>query len=136
VRQRLNALGVNGWVALNEQIARGTRRIVGGHGWCGAYALQRHYLSQRSAGIMDARLTFKLETSRRRGRSLVKRRSEWVETFAALLGRKSANIQFGYMVQLWWGDVPELASRKSLQLIVESWGAMGPLLDVIRGVRR
>ena len=85
---------------------------------------------------MDARLTFKLETSRRRGRSPVKRRSEWVETFTALLRRKSANIQFGYMVQLWWGDVPELASRKSLQLIVDSWRAMGPLLEVIRGIQR
>ena len=136
VRQRLVDLGVDGLIALNEQISKRTRRIVDGHGWCGAYALQRHYLSQRSIGIMDARLTFKLETSQRRGRSAVKRRSEWVETFAALLRRKGANIQFGYTVQLWWGDVPELASRKSLQLIVDSWCAMGPLLDVIRGVQR
>src|SRR5262249_39235581 len=103
------------------------------HGWCGAYALQRHYLSQRSSGIMDARLTFKLETSRRRGHSAVKRRPEWVEMFAALLQRRGGNIQFGYMVQLWWEDVPELASRKSLQLIVDIWCAMEPLLDVIRG---
>ena len=42
VRHRLNALGLNGLVALNEQISRGTRGIVDGHGWCGAYALQRH----------------------------------------------------------------------------------------------
>lgn len=111
------------------------QRIVSRGGWIQAYAVQRHYVSQRAAAITDARMDFKLETCQSRGTGRIKRQSEWVELFAELLRRKRANIQFGYVVNLPWGT-KGLDSRDSLQLIVESWRAMKPLLDTLRGKPR
>lgn len=79
-----------------------------------AYALQRHYLGQRSQGITDARMDFKLETSQTRKMGLVRRQSEWIRLFTELLRRKRSNIQFGYVVHLPWGTnglLPSLLDR-------------------------
>ena len=106
--------------------------IVSLGGWVEAYAVQRHYVSQRSPAITDARMVFKLETSQPKGSGQVKRQPEWVELFAELLQGKRANIQFGYAVHLPWGT-KGLDSRNSLRLIAESWLAMEPLLSTVRG---
>jgi hypothetical protein len=97
-----------------------------------AYALQRHYLSQRSPAITDAMLTFRLETSLPRGGGRVKRQPEWIDLFAQLPRRKRSNIQFQYRVHLPWGT-KGLDSRELIGLIAESWCAMKPLLDALRG---
>ena len=135
VRQRLIDLGAEGLVPLNAQILTRARRILSRGGWVEAYALQRHYPSQRSPAIIDARMVFNLETSRPSGPGRVKRQPEWVELFAELFRRKRANIQFGYVVHLPWGT-KGLNSRTSLRLIAESWRAMKPLLDTVRGTPR
>jgi len=71
VRRRLAELGTGGLTDLNHQILRRSRRILNRGGWVAAYAVQRHFPSQRSAGIEDARLTFNLETSSsKRGRRI------------------------------------------------------------------
>jgi hypothetical protein len=46
-------------------------------------------------------------------------------------GQRS-NIQFGYIVYLPWGT-KGIDSRESLRLIAESWEALKPLLDAVRG---
>ena len=76
-------------------------RILARGGSIQAYAVQRHYRSQRSPEIVDARMDFKLETCHSdvdSGR--VKCQPEWVQLFAELLRSKRANIQFGYVVHL------------------------------------
>jgi hypothetical protein len=88
-----------------------------------------HYPTQRSHGITDARLIFKLDTSS--GAGPVKRQFEWTELFSKSLGAKRANIQFQYMVILPWG-LRGLDRRHSLELIVDGWTALAPLLDVAR----
>jgi len=131
-RQRLIDLGAEGLISLNAQILTRARRILALGGWVEAYALQRHYRSQRSPTTTDARMAFKLETSQPGGSGRVKGQTEWVELFAELFRRKRANIQFGYVVHLPW-DTKGLNSRTSLRLIADSWRAMQPLLDTVRG---
>jgi hypothetical protein len=132
VRQRLIDLGSDRLTAINAKILRRARRLISRGAWVQAYALQRHYLGQRSPAITDAMLTFRLETSQPRNSGRVKRQPEWVELFAALPGRKRSNIQFQYRVHLPWGT-KGIDTRDSLRLIVESWSAMKPLLDALRG---
>jgi hypothetical protein len=132
VRKRLSELGSDGLVELNTKIVKRARRIMSRGGWVDAYAVQRHYRSQRAPAVTDARVFFKLETSQPRGAGPIKHRPEWTRLFADLLCRKRANIQFGYVVNLPW-DMKGLDSRDSLGLIVEGWTAMTPLLDAVRG---
>ena len=132
VRRRLSDLGAEGLAELNAEIVKRARRIVSRGGWVDAYAVQRHYRSQRAPAVTDARVFFKLETSQTRGAGPIKHRPEWARLFADLLLRKRANIQFGYVANLPWG-MKGLGSRDSVHLIVESWSAMTPLLNAVRG---
>lgn len=132
VRKQLAELGPDGLVTLNAAIVKQARRILVRGGWVDAYAVQRHYRSQRASAVTDARVFFKLETSQPGGAGPVKHRPEWTQLFADLLGRKRANIQFGYVVNLPW-EMKGMDSRDSLRLIVDSWSAMRPLLRAVRG---
>lgn len=132
IKKRLSELGTDGLSLVNASILRRARRLTSRGAWVQAYALQRHFLSQRSPAITDAMLTFRLETSLARSSNRVKRQPEWLELFAQLPRRKRSNIQFQYRVHLPWGT-KDLDTRESLDLIVESWCAMKPLLDALRG---
>jgi hypothetical protein len=131
VRRSLVELGPEGLIALNAEILRRAKRLLSIGASVEAYAVQRHYLGQRAAGITDARIAFKLETSQPRGGGSVRHQPEWVTLFAEILLRKRSNIQFGYVVRLLW-RTKGIGSRESLRLIADSWGAMKPLLDVFR----
>ncbi len=131
IRQRLINLGSDRLIVINGEILRRARRLIARGAWVQAYALQRHYLSQRSSAITDAMLTFRLETSQPRRMGRVKRQPEWIELFAALPRRKRSNMQFQYRVHLPWGT-KGLDTRDSLRLIAESWRSMTPLLDALR----
>jgi hypothetical protein len=130
VRKRLIALGPDGLTALNMQILRRARRLLSRGARVEAYAVQRHYRTQRSPADVDARLVFKLSTTR--GQGQVKTQPEWLTLFETLLRRKRSNIQFGYVVRLPW-TTRGLSSRQSLDLIAESWKALSPVLAVARG---
>jgi hypothetical protein len=132
VRRRLRDLGAEGLIELNAQILKRAQRILSLGGRVEAYAMQRHYVSQKSPATTDARMTFDLQTSQSRGSGRIKSQPEWVGLFAELLREKRSNIQFGYWVILPWGT-KGLESRESLKLITESWCAMAPLLDRLRG---
>ena len=130
VRRRLADLGPTGLIAMNAEILRGAKRVLSRGATVHAYALQRHYLGQRSAGVRDARVEFKLETSQT-GNGRVKHQPEWVKLFAELLRSKRSNMQFGYTFHLPWGT-RGIDSRESLTLIAECWNALKPLLAAIR----
>lgn len=131
-RTGLRELGPGGLIALNAEIVSRAKRILSRGAWVEAFAVQRHYLGQRSSAVIDARMNFNLETSLPRRVGRVKRQPEWVTLFAELLRKKRSNIQFGYEVFLPWGT-KGVDSRESLRLIAESWGAMKPVLDAVRG---
>lgn len=131
VRRRLRDLGPEGLIAINAKILHVAKPLVKRGAEIRAYALQRHYTSQRSPGISDAMLSFRLETSQPKQVDAVKRQPEWVSAFAELTRKKRSNIQFQYRVELTWGETRGLDSRKSLNLIVDSWMALKPLLDAL-----
>lgn len=132
VRRRLVALGPEALTVLNAKILRRAKRVLSRGGWVEAYAEQGHFLGQRSSRTRDARLQFKLETSQPRGGRRVKHQPEWIAGFADLLCKKRSNIQFGYVVHLPWGT-KGIDTRESLRLIADSWIALKPLLDAVRG---
>ncbi len=103
VLRRLDASGAEGLAALNAKILRLAQPLVSRGAWVEAYALQRHYASQRSPAETDARMTFRLETTQRVGGGRVKHQSQWINAFTRLLSGKRSNIQFGYVVCFPWG---------------------------------
>jgi hypothetical protein len=134
VRRRVADLGADGLTKLNARIVKLARRIVRAGGSLQAYAVQRHYRSQRSVGIVDARVTFRLETSLPRN-GPIKQQLAWIQLFANLLGKRGANIQFGYTVHLPL-ELTGMETRQSVRWIADSWCALAPLLDVLRGAER
>jgi hypothetical protein len=135
IRKRLAELGPNGIAALNETILGRAKSILARGAWLEAYAQQRHYLSQRSPPITDAKLTFNLQTSQPGGTGPVRPQLEWVQLFANLFHSKRSNIQLGYVMHIPWAT-KGLSTRESLWLISHSWCAMKPLLDFIRGANK
>jgi len=131
VKRRLIALKADGLAALNGRIVEEIKTVIPPNGSIEAYALQRHYTTQRAPAITDARLHFNLETSRPHG-GRIRHQPEWTALFASLLQHKRANIQFGYYVKLPW-DTQGIDSRESLSMIAGGWIGMRPLLDVLRG---
>lgn len=96
-----------------------------------AYTLQRHFPSQRSAGIEDGRLTVDLRTidPRRRARG-VRYQPEWIDAAHALLANKRSNIQFGVVVEFSY-ECPRVRSKEAAGLFAKSWIALSPLIDFV-----
>lgn len=132
VRRRLIDLGEDGLARMNGAILRRARGLTRQRAWVQAYALQRHYTSQRGPSVTDAMLTFRLETSQPKGNGPVKRQPEWAGLFATMLKSKRSNVQFQYRVHLPF-DMKGMDTRASLDLIADGWLALTPLLDAIRG---
>lgn len=132
IRAKLKLLNPDELESLHSKILNRSKRLRKIGASIEAYALQRHYPSQRSLPITDARVDFKLETSRYIKGSGVRVQPEWTEMFLRILKEKRANIQFAYSVKLPWGT-PGLDRREALNIIAEAWCAMEPLLDVLRG---
>jgi len=132
VLRRFTEFGADRLSAINADILRRARKLISRGAWVEARALQRHSMGRSSPALTDAMLTFRLETSQPRNGQRVKHQPEWVELFAALPRQKRSNMQFQYRVRLPWG-MKGLDTRESLRLIVESWSALEPLLDALRG---
>jgi hypothetical protein len=132
IRHRLAALGATGLSGLNARILNRGRSLVRAGGVVEAVVMQRHYPTQSSTPVTDARLALRLETSISRRIGPVKLQPEWLDLFALLLQRKHSNIQFGYWWKLPW-PTRRLETRKSLEVIADGWCALAPLLDVVRG---
>jgi hypothetical protein len=95
-------------------------------------AHQRHYRTQRSPADTDAKLEFKLETSQTRRVGQVKPQHEWVEAFAKAARQKRSNVQFQYRVNYPY-QMRGLDTRKSLEMMVDGWVALKPVLAMLRG---
>lgn len=132
VRTRLADLGTDGLCAMNGEILEQTRNLRRIGSRVEAYALQRHYKSQRSAATKDASVYFRLETSQSGGDGRTKHQPEWAALLATLLKSKRSNIQFGYVVSFPW-STDGIKTRKALSLISEGWCALEPLLNRVRG---
>ena len=99
------------------------------------YVLQRHYPSQRSRAIEDARLSFDLRTALPTRRGKVHIQPEWFETTHRVISAKRANTQLGIGAEIPY-DSEVVRSRNVLDHIAGVWLALGPWLERGLGVHR
>lgn len=92
------------------------------------YLLQRHYRSQRSVPVEDARLYFDLRTARQATRSKVRTQSEWIRVVHDVLSAKDSNIQVGVGAEIPYGSA-RVSSRAVLDDVAATWLALVPWLD-------
>lgn len=131
-RSRLAALGPAGFADLMATLEKRTRAVrqLSKDSVVRAYAVQRHYLGQRSTPIVDASLKVDLQTLVRVGNSRVKYQPEWMEAVYTILSRKRSNIQFGVGVEFSYA-CPVVRSAKAVDLFAESWVGLAPLLTAV-----
>jgi hypothetical protein len=94
------------------------------------YATQRHFPSQRSAGIEDGRIDIDMRTLVGCAEGGIKCQPEWIDAVYKLLTNKHSNIQFGVQVHFKY-DCPIVRSRKVLDLFADTWISLKPLLDFV-----
>lgn len=131
-RTRLRDIGFDGFREIILEIERRQRPLVKkslGATSC-MYALQRHFPSQRSSGIVDARIETDLRTMLPAGSGGVKHQPQWAEAIYTLLSEKRSNIQFGVEMRLDYA-CPLVRSSVCEDLFAESWNACAPLIDFI-----
>jgi hypothetical protein len=87
-------------------------------------------LTQSSPPSTDATMMFRLETSLPGGKGRIKHQPEWLHLLAKLLATKRSNIQFQYRIEVPWG-AKEINTRKALDIIVNGWAAMKPVLAAL-----
>jgi hypothetical protein len=137
-RNNVRNLKMDGFVELIDQITteldKCFKDIDGARPW--VYVCQRHYKSQRSQGIADARLEFDprtsldghLETSGKK--PSVKHQPQWVAATYDAFANKKSNLQVGIGGRF-SRDCKRMHSSSALDLISGTWLACKPLLDVM-----
>lgn len=137
LRRNLLALGEEGFCGIAMQICgnlvRLFRKANGAKPWVDV--CQRHYPTQRSAPIEDARLEFDLRTAvphgrRRRSGDAVKSQPQWLRATYASLATKRSNLQVGFGAAFSL-DCPILHSKQALDYFSGTWLACEPLLKVL-----
>ncbi len=97
--------------------------------------VQRHFPSQRSAGIVDARIEYDLRTAldknikKRKSDQAVKSQPEWLEATFRAWSKKRSNLQIGVGAVFPY-PCKVLRSRDALKYIAATWLACRPLLKV------
>lgn len=95
-----------------------------------ARVVQRHFLSQKSAGKTDALLDFDLRTAFKSNDSRVKRQPEWLSTAYSVLQHRRSNLQMQLWLRIPYSD--GITDRASItEAFVQTWLATRPLLDAI-----
>jgi len=136
MRRNVTDLGLEGFVELISDIESGVwkavRRIRGAQPFM--EIIQRHFPTQNSPGITDARLEIDLRTAVGGKRSSVKLQRQWLEAAYRALNEKRSNLQLGIGAALPYGD-SVLHSRDVLDVIAGVWIGCRPWIDTILGHR-
>jgi hypothetical protein len=130
-RKRLESLGENGFLTVLRTIESNLRGVIKASRGASplVYALQRHFLTQSSGGIEDARLSFDLRTIVPGGQDRVKYQPEWAIGMYQALTQKRSNIQMGVGVHFSY-RCPIVRSPMVTDLFVNTWFALEPVLSV------
>jgi hypothetical protein len=133
-RSRLTEVGPEGFRALMARLEKGTRSVRRRSKGSAvkAYVVQRHYPSQRSIPVVDARLQVDLRTLTPGSDGGVKYQPEWIEAMYGVLQQKRSNIQFGVGVEFSYA-CPVVRSAKAADLFAEAWVGLAPLLEAAVG---
>jgi len=93
--------------------------------------VQRHYLSQRSTGVLDCQLRFDPRTAikiKGKASGKVKRQPQWLRAaYEALKGRRS-NLQLQVGLDFPYNSCPMVATRGIVRAAADVWLACRPLL--------
>jgi len=133
-RTTLREVGEDGFFDLLRDIERRARPVLrrSRGSKIKAYALQRHYKSQRSAGVADARLEIDLRTILPGKRREAKYQPEWARAMYEVMAYKRSNIQLGFVVDFSY-ECPVVRSARAVSLFAEAWVAMSPTLSLTLG---
>ncbi|MFG0242234.1 MAG: hypothetical protein ACF8R9_05545 [Phycisphaerales bacterium JB054] len=131
-RTRLRDMGEAGFRTLMADLERRTRKVRSRSegSVIEAYALQRHYRSQRSDPTVDGRITVDLRTIVEGSQGGVKYQPQWLDSIFLVLTQKRSNIQFGVGVHFSY-DCPVAQSGKAVDLFADAWVGLQPLLDFV-----
>jgi hypothetical protein len=134
MRVNLTELERAGFADMSRRVSRNIERAVrhfeGAHPFMAL--TQRHFRSQNSQSIDDARLEFDLRTIDGKKSAGIKRQSEWIDAAYAALAGKRSNIHTEWGAVLRYEE-PKMHSEKVLDVIAETWMACHPLLETMRG---
>jgi len=131
-RSKLKEIGEEGFFDLLREIdmnTRATRQRSPGARTV-AYAVQRHFLSQRSSGREDAKLEADVRTVIKGKRRDAKYQPQWASAIYSVLTNKRSNIQFGVQTHFTY-ECPIIRSAEATDLFAETWIAISPLLDLV-----
>jgi len=135
-RTKLQEMGPKGFRELIADIEKRLRPLVRQtNAKPVVYVVQRHFPSQRSRGVDDARLDADLRTLAGDSRGGVKKQPHWVDAIYNVLSDKRSNIQLGIQVHFGY-ECKELRSKKAVDLFVGCWIAMSPLINYVIGSKR
>ena len=133
-RKRLRDLDEREFSALlasvNKALVRALRGARGAVPW--VEIIQRHYPSQRSQGIVDARLEFDLRTAFET-KGEVKLQPEWLAATHHAFAKRRSNVQLMVGAMFLYDQCAAVRSRKILDHIADTWLACKPMLDVMFG---
>ena len=137
-RRNLLAGGEVSFVEAFETVFNSLRRSIGNVRGASPFAeiIQRHYPSQRSTPITDARLEFDLRTAFRgskRWRVTVKRQPEWLRALYEALSRKRSNLQFAVGAFFPYEHCEVVHSPEILDHAANVWIACRPLIEKALG---
>lgn len=93
--------------------------------------VQRHYPTRISPPVLDAELYCDLRTLVANDNSGVKYQPEWIDSLFQILANKKSNIQIGITTRFDY-DCPRIRSAEAVDIFVESWVAMRPVVEFAR----
>jgi len=131
-KTKIRECGQDGFMEMLHELAGNTRPILRDVPQASAslHALQRHYLSQRSAGIVDAETQADLRTIDPGSAGGVKYQPQWAYAIYDVLAHKRSNVQFGVRMQFPY-TTKRLRSPEAVELFERSWLAFSPLLRFV-----
>jgi hypothetical protein len=133
-RRNLVRLGRDGFTALVRDLADKLDRTLRSEPNASPRAeiVQRHYPTQSSAPIDDARLEYDLRTLLKpRRASRVKFQPQWVKATYDVLCNKRSNVQLAFGAAIPYSACRAVATPKILDQVAAVWLACRPLLDVV-----
>jgi hypothetical protein len=105
------------------------KKDIGFTPWC--VAVQRHYPSQRSTPILDAKLEFDMRTAFSSDDAKVKTQQQWLKTAYDTYCTKRSNYQLQIGSNLHYSRSKLASSKEVLTLIQGTWKACRPFIDEI-----
>lgn len=138
LRRNLKELGDDGFWELMNRVNSNLIKVLKGDKGASPYveAMQRHYPTQSSAPIHDARVEFDLRTAFPSGKNKeVKVQIQWLQATYKAFVQKQSNLQLGIGARFSYKTCRATQSPRILDYVAETWIACKPVLDVLYGNR-